>query len=240
VQSYHDFDSMGLKPEVLHGIYSAGYESPSPIQKKAIVPCIQGHDVVCQSQSGTGKTATFCTAVLQLTDPTLRAIQALILSPTRELAGQTFDVATQLALHTEITIQRCVGGTNVSKNAQELRRNPNVVVATPGRCLDSIQRGHLNASAVKMLVLDEMDVLLSVGFMDSIREIFMLLPANVQVVLVSATMPPEVLEISTKFMRNPLKIMIKNEAITLSGIRQYQIDLGLEEHKFETLCDIFC
>lgn len=240
MQAFDDFDSMGLKEELLRGIYAAGYEAPSPIQRKAIVPCTQGRDVICQAQSGTGKTATFGTAVIQRISPDLLATQALVLSPTRELAGQTHDVLKALALYTDVSTYCCVGGTSVVRMAQELReRRPHVVIATPGRCLDCLGRGHLEAADVRVLVLDEMDVLLSAGFSEDIRAIFVRLPTEVQVVLVSATMPSEALDLSRRFMRDPLRIMVKQEAITLSGIRQYRVDLDLEEHKLDTLVDLF-
>ena len=240
VQDFEDFDSMNLDDRLLRGIYAAGYESPSPIQRKAIVPCVSGRDVICQAQSGTGKTATFATAIIQRVDASLLATQALVLSPTRELADQTYDVVKALALYTDVSTYCCVGGTNTAKMAQELRQQrPHVVIATPGRCLDCLTRSHLDGADVRMLVLDEMDVLLNVGFHDTIHEIFVRLPSDVQVVLVSATMPSGALELSAKFMRHPLRIMVKQEAITLAGIRQYRIDLDAEEDKIVTLCDIF-
>jgi len=239
VQDFMDFDSMGLKENLLRGIYSIGYEHPSPIQRKAIVPCIQGHDVICQGQSGTGKTATFSTAVLERVDSSKVTTQAIILSPTRDLALQTADVIGDLSSYLEITCHVSIGGTNVRENAVGLRKNPHIVVGTPGRVFDSIQRGHLETTYVKMLVLDEMDVLLSVGFRDNIYDIFSHLPSDVQVILVSATMPNEALNVARKFMRNPVRIMVKKDAITLSGIRQYFVNLDSEEFKFETLCDLY-
>ena len=222
------------------GIYSLGFEKPSPIQQRGIVASIQGRDVICQSQSGTGKTATFSTAILQRINENERGIQALVLSPTRELAQQTFDVIKGLSGYFNgLEIELCVGGTNVAMNAQNLRKKPQIVIGTPGRCLDFISRGSLCCDEIKMLVLDEMDVLLSSGFKDTIYDIFSQLPTSVQVILVSATMPPDALSISNKFMRDPIQILVKRESIALSGIRQFYVDVQLEEFKFETLCDLY-
>ena len=196
--------------------------------------------MICQSQSGTGKTATFSTAILQRINENERGIQALVLSPTRELAQQTFDVIKGLSGYFNgLDIELCVGGTNVVMNAQNLRKKPQIVIGTPGRCLDFISRGSLCCDEIKMLILDEMDVLLSSGFKDTIYDIFSQLPTSVQVILVSATMPPDALSISNKFMRDPIQILVKRESIALSGIKQFYVDVQLEEFKFETLCDLY-
>jgi translation initiation factor 4A len=233
------FDDMNLKEELLRGIYGFGFEKPSAIQQRAIVPCCTGRDVIAQAQSGTGKTATFTVSVLQRVDPNLKEVQALIMAPTRELAQQIDIVMRALGEYMGINFHVCIGGTNVQDDRLKLEGGVQVVVGTPGRVNDMIVRGHLKTESIKMFVLDEADEMLSRGFKDQIYEVFKTLPNDVQVVLLSATMPAEVLEVTKKFMRDPIRILIKKEEITLEGIRQFYIAIEKEEWKFDTLCDLY-
>uniref|UniRef100_A0A914CP21 RNA helicase n=1 Tax=Acrobeloides nanus TaxID=290746 RepID=A0A914CP21_9BILA len=235
------FDLMNLKMDLLHGIYGCGFERPSAIQKLAIKPCIAGRDVIAQAQSGTGKTATFSISVLQLVDERMRDVQALILAPTRELAQQIHGVLQNIGTNMkDIKSHVCIGGTRtVDDQAKLSKGGVQVVVGTPGRVMDMINRGILSTTRVKVFVVDEADEMLSRGFRDQIYELFKAMPHDVQVILLSATMPPEVFEITTKFMRNPIKILIKQEEVTLEGIKQFYIDVGSEEYKFDTLCDLY-
>ncbi|OJJ75699.1 hypothetical protein ASPBRDRAFT_378472 [Aspergillus brasiliensis CBS 101740] len=199
------FDSMDLKPELLRGVYAYGFERPSAIQQRAIMPIIKGHDVIAQAQSGTGKTATFSISALQKIDHNLKACQALIVAPTRELAQQ---------------IQK-------------------VVVGTPGRIHDMIERRVLKTDQMKLFILDEADEMLSRGFTEQIYDIFQLLPQSTQVTLLSATMPQDVLEVTTKFMRDPIRILVKKQELTLEGIKQFYIAVEKEEWKLDTLSDLY-
>ncbi|CAF0740616.1 unnamed protein product [Brachionus calyciflorus] len=218
-----NFDEMNLREELLRGIYAYGFEKPSAIQQRAIIPCIRGHDVIAQAQSGTGKTATFSISILQQLDLNVKSCQALILAPTRELAQQIQKVVLALGDFMGVTCHACIGGTNVKEDARKLEIGAQVIVGTPGRVSDMITRKALNPKTIKLFVLDEADEMLSRGFKEQIHEVFTKMPYDIRVNLLSATMPAEVLEVTKKFMRNPIRILVKKEELTLE----------------ETLCDIY-
>ena len=215
------------------------FERPSAIQSRAIVPVIKGHDVIAQAQSGTGKTATFSIAILQRIDPNLKAVQALVLAPTRELAQQIQNVVVALGDYMNIQCHACSGGTNVREDMARLGDGAQVVVGTPGRVYDMINRGAFRTDKLKMFCLDEADEMLSRGFKDQMYEVFQLLPQDTQVVLLSATMPEDVLAVTKKFMRDPVRILVKRDELTLEGIKQFYIGVEKEEWKFETLTDLY-
>ncbi|KAJ1561386.1 translation initiation factor eIF4A, partial [Nowakowskiella sp. JEL0078] len=233
------FDDMGLKDELLRGIYAYGFERPSAIQARAIVPVLKERDVIAQAQSGTGKTATFSISVLQKLDASKKETQALILAPTRELAQQIQKVVIALGDHMNIECHGCIGGVNVREDMRKLEAGPHIVVGTPGRVFDMINRGALNRDTIKMFVLDEADEMLSRGFKDQIQDIWQLLPSSVQIVLLSATMPGEVLEVTTKFMKDPIRILVKRDELTLEGIKQFYVAVEKEDWKLDTLCDLY-
>jgi len=233
------FDDMNLKNELLRGIYAYGFEKPSAIQQRGIMPVLAGHDTIAQAQSGTGKTATFSISVLQQIDLKLNKCQALILAPTRELAQQIQKVLRALGDFLNVTSHACVGGTLVRDDIRILRDGVQVVVGTPGRVYDMIKRQELDMGSVKIFVLDEADEMLSRGFKDQIYDVFQHLPPSVQVCLFSATMPEDILEISQRFMRNPVRILVKRDELTLEGIKQFYIEVEKEEWKLETLCDLY-
>lgn len=233
------FDDMGLTPTLLRGIYAYGFERPSAIQARAIKPVIKGHDVIAQAQSGTGKTATFSVSVLQKLDVSLKQTQALILAPTRELAQQIQKVLIAIGDFMDIECHACIGGTNVRDDQKALQDGPHVVVGTPGRVHDMIQRGYFRTDSIKMFVLDEADEMLSRGFKEQIHDIFQLLPPTTQAVLLSATMPQDVLEVTEKFMREPIRILVKKDELTLEGIKQFYIAVEKEDWKLDTLCDLY-
>ncbi|KAF9029197.1 translation initiation factor eIF4A [Haplosporangium bisporale] len=227
-----NFDNMNLSPELLRGIYAYGFERPSSIQQRAILPVVKGHDVIAQAQSGTGKTATFSISALQKLDLSNPQCQALILAPTRELAQQIQKVVIALG-------HACIGGTNVREDMKILGDGAQVVVGTPGRVFDMINRGALKTDHMKMFILDEADEMLSRGFKDQIYDVFQRLPPSTQVVLLSATMPTEVMEVTTKFMRDPIRILVKKDELTLEGIKQFYVAVEKEEWKLDTLCDLY-
>jgi translation initiation factor 4A len=237
-QVVDSFDGMDLKSELLRGIYAYGFERPSAIQQRAVMPVIKGHDVIAQAQSGTGKTATFSISCLQKID-SVKKTQALILAPTRELALQIKNVVTALADFMSIDSHPCIGGTHVREDIEALKANPHVVVGTPGRVHDMIQRRALKTDDIKIFILDEADEMLSRGFTEQIYDIFQLLPPSTQVVLLSATMPQDVLEVTTKFMRDPVRILVKKDELTLEGIKQFYIAVEKEEWKLDTLSDLY-
>lgn len=239
-QEVNKFDDMGLNPTLLRGIYSYGFETPSAIQARGIMPLTLGRDIIGQAQSGTGKTATFVIGSLQRLDTSVPNCQVLILSPTRELANQTYEVVKNLAQHFEnFTSLSCIGGTSLRQNIDELSRGVHVVIGTPGRVLDMLQREMLVLDRLRVFILDEADEMLSRGFKDQVYDVFQFLPPEVQVGLFSATLPPDVLEISTKFLRDPVRILVKKENITLEGIKQFYVAVEKEEWKFDTLIDLY-
>ncbi len=239
IQVMPTFDSLGLKEDLLRGIYAYGYEKPSAIQQRAILPVTKSRDVIAQAQSGTGKTATFSIGVLQRIDTSLRETQALVLAPTRELATQTQSVVLALGDYMNVQVHACIGGTKVGEDVKKLDYGQHVVVGTPGRVFDMIRRSNLRTRNIKMLVLDEADEMLSRGFKEQIYDIYRYLPPETQIVLVSATLPPEVLDITTKFMTEPVRVLVKRDELTLEGIKQFFVAVEKEDWKFDTLCDLY-
>lgn len=238
-QVVDNFDDMKLREDLLRGIYAYGFEKPSAIQQRAILPCIKGHDVIAQAQSGTGKTATFSISILQQIDVSLKECQALILAPTRELAQQIQKVVIALGDYMQAQCHACIGGTNVRDDGRKLQEGVHIVVGTPGRVYDMINRRALRTDKIKLFVLDEADEMLSRGFKDQIYDVFRLLPSSTQVILLSATMPNDVLEVTKRFMRDPIRILVKKEELTLEGIRQFYIAVDKEDWKLDTLCDLY-
>lgn len=239
VEVHATFDTMRLKEDLLRGIYAYGFERPSAIQQRAIVPIVQGRDVIAQSQSGTGKTAVFSISILQSLDGASNETQALVLSPTRELAEQTQKVLLSLGDFMNVQCHACIGGKNIGEDIRRLDYGVQVVSGTPGRVYDMIQRKHLRTRNIKMLVIDEADEMLNKGFAEQIYDIYRYLPPSTQVVLISATLPQEVLEMTKKFMNEPIKILVKRDELTLEGIKQFFVAVEREEWKFDTLCDLY-
>mmetsp|Transcript_26754 Transcript_26754/g.25626 ORF Transcript_26754/g.25626 Transcript_26754/m.25626 type:complete len:429 (-) Transcript_26754:100-1386(-) len=233
------FDAMDLKEDLLRGIYAYGFEKPSAIQQRAVKPILMGRDVIAQAQSGTGKTATFAVGILQRLDVEVKLCQALVLAPTRELAQQIVKVIGALGDFMNIKIHACVGGTAVRDDIRTLQDGVHVVVGTPGRVYDMIQRRALLLDSVQLFVLDEADEMLSRGFKEQIYDVFKYMPESVQCTIFSATMPLDVLEVTSKFMRDPIRILVKRDELTLEGIKQFYIAIEREEWKLETLCDLY-
>jgi translation initiation factor 4A len=236
---FESFDDYDLDENLLRGIYSYGFEKPSAIQQRGIKPLLDGRDTIGQAQSGTGKTATFTIGCLQRIDFNVKACQALILAPTRELAQQIQKVALALGDYLKVKCHACIGGTSVRDDIDKLREGQHLVVGTPGRVYDMIGKRHLRVDDLITFVLDEADEMLSRGFKDQIYDIFKTLPPNVQVCLFSATMPPEILDLTTKFMRDAVRILVKKDELTLEGIRQFYVAIEKEEWKLDTLCDLY-
>ena len=237
-ESVETFDELNLKSELLRGIYGYGFEKPSAIQQKAILPIIKQRDVIAQAQSGTGKTAAFAIGSLQLVDVTKDEIQCLVLSPTRELAQQTSIVYQFLGECLKVKVTLLIGGTKVGADLDKLREGPQVLVGSPGRVLDLIRRKQISLAYLQTFILDEADEMLSKGFIENIKEIISLIPTTTKILLFSATMPKEIVEITTKFMKDPAKILVKNEELTLEGIKQYYVYLKKED-KLDVLLQIY-
>ena len=205
VEIVPSFDSMGLKDELLRGIFAYGFEKPSAIQQRAVMPILKGRDTIAQAQSGTGKTTIFSVGILQCIDTSQRETQALVLSPTRELAEQTQKVMLALGDYMSVQCHSCIGGKSIGEDIRRLDAGVHAVSGTPGRVFDMIQRRNLRTRALKMLVIDEADEMLSRGFKEQIYDIYRYLPPATQVVLISATLPHEILEMTRKFMTDPVR-----------------------------------
>jgi translation initiation factor 4A len=236
-----NWDELNIKSELLRGIYAYGFENPSEIQKKAILPIIQGKDIIAQAQSGSGKTGTFSIGILQSIDISINNIQAVIIVPTHELAKQVIDVISNIGSFMEgIRIMSIIGGSSIQEDALELRNNtPHIIVGCTGRIYDMIMRKYLNLSKVKLFVLDEADEMLSKGFKDQIYNIFQHFPSTIQTAIFSATLPTDIISLTDKFMNNPIKIFVKKEELSLACIKQYFIALNDDNSKFETLKNLF-
>lgn len=236
----NNWDELNLKEDLLRGIYAYGFEDPSPIQKKAIRPIIDGKDVIAQAQSGTGKTGAFTVAAIQSIDENVKEVQCLIMAPTRELATQIHTVLNSIGTFIEnLNAKLFVGGIAMENDIKELQDRPHIVVGTPGRIHDLIRRKKLNTKSIKILIIDEADEMLSSGFKDQIYNIFQFLGTNIQICLFSATLPTEIQNLTEKFLREPLKILVKTEQVTLEGIRQFYVAIENDNQKYDTLKDIF-
>ena len=234
-------DLEDLNPELLRGIYAYGFDNPSIIQQKSILSLFDKKDIIAQAQSGTGKTGAFSVGVLQNIDTSVAKVQAVILVPTRELAKQIQDVVTSLGSFIKLLkIQLLVGGTSTEQDVHALKNNtPHIIVGCPGRVHDMMRRQHIRGADINMIILDEADEMLSIGFKEQVYNIFNFLNSNVQVGLFSATLPAELHTLSEKFLRNPVKILVKSEQLTLEGITQHMIALEDDSQKYCTLKDIY-
>jgi translation initiation factor 4A len=237
----HSWDELQIEPKILRGIFAYGFEKPSPIQQRAIKPVIEGKDVIAQAQSGTGKTATFTIGALQRVNIDENMTQVLILSPTRELSTQTAKVVTNLGTFmTGLKVQTLFGGSSVEESSSFSNKNvPHIICGCPGRVYDMMRRDRICSKNIKLIILDEADEMLSAGFKEQVYNIFQYLHSEVQVCLFSATLPEEINSIIDKIMRNPVRVCVKREQLTLEGIRQFYIAVDDDRQKYATLKNIF-
>lgn len=235
------WDELDIDPNILRGIYAYGFEKPSIIQQKAIKPVILGKDIIAQAQSGTGKTATFTIGALSKVDLSDDSTQVMILSPTRELCSQTSKVVESIgSMMKGLRVQTAFGGGGYEeRNSFYSRDSAHIICGCPGRIYDMIRREQLNIKKLKLVIFDEADELLSDGFKEQVYSIFNYFHDNIQVGLFSATMPEHILKITEKFMRNPVKICVKAEQLTLEGISQFFVIVEDDRQKYATLKDIF-
>ena len=241
IKSWDD-PKLNLKQKLLRGIYSFGFENPSSIQSKALYPMTfrPARDIIAQAQSGTGKTGAFVTGTLQIINEKVFNTQAVILAPTHELAMQTKQVLDDIGRFLKIRTQLLVGGTSVENDKRLLLdKTPHIVIGTPGRVHDMFRRKYLLNKYIKLLVIDEADEMLSSGFTEQMYKIFQYMPNDIQIGLFSATMPDDLQELTEKFLRHPIKILVKAEQLTLQGIAQYFINIDNDVQKYETLKDLF-
>jgi translation initiation factor 4A len=231
---------MGLDDKILRGIFSYGFERPSDIQMKAIVPMKEGHDVLAQARSGTGKTATFCIGAMSRINPSVKKMQVLILVHTRELAQQIKTVATALGEYIGVTAYAATGGTPLRDDLRAIEKGVHIVIGTPGRIYDLMSRRALVRDSMQVLVLDEADQMLEDRFKEQVMCILQLgFPENCQVALFSATMPESVVTVANQILNKPVRILVPPEEVTLDGIKQYYVKLDREEWKYDVLCDLY-
>jgi len=238
-EAIESFEDMSLREELLRGIFSYGFEKPSIIQQKGIRPIILGRDTIAQAQSGTGKTATFAISMLQLIDTSISKCQALILVPARELAKSMQRFISLLGDFMGVRCLALMGVTAIRQDIFILERGVQVVLGTLGRVLDMMLRNLLKTNCIRLFILDEADEMLSRGFKEQIKQIFALLSRSSQCALFSSTMPCEVLQITEEFMRDPARIIVKHNVLSLAGIKQYYCAIEREDWKLDTLYDLY-
>lgn len=234
----YGFNDLNLKDELLKGVYLYGFTKPSKIQINGIQNISSGKDCILQSQSGTGKTATYLLGALNRIDVDDKKCQGIIITPTHELADQVYDVATQLSKFSNINIVKCIGGTDINET-RELLKTAHVVIGTNGRILHMIKEKRINLFSVKFIILDEADELLADGLNDKIKYIFDKCSDGIQCCMVSATYPAHIFNISKKLMDNPVKVLLKNSEVAVDLISQFYVNAEKEELKFETLLDLY-
>ncbi|MBD5069293.1 MAG: DEAD/DEAH box helicase [Lactobacillus sp.] len=231
------FDELGLSQDLLKAVKRSGFEEATPIQAATIPLVLEGKDVIGQAQTGTGKTAAFGLPILEHVDPKEHAIQAIIISPTRELAIQTQEELYRLGKDKRAKVQVVYGGADIRRQIKLLKNPPQILVGTPGRLLDHINRKTVDLSHVKMLVLDEADEMLDMGFLDDIEKIISEVPKERQTLLFSATMPKEILRIGEKFMTEPEVVKIKAKELTTDLVDQYFVK-ARDYEKFDIMTRI--
>ncbi len=233
-----NFSDLGLDNQLLEAVKRTGFEEPTPIQAKTIPLVLSGIDVIGQAQTGTGKTAAFGLPLLQKIDYSRREIQALVISPTRELAIQTQEEIFKLGKEKLAKVQAVFGGANIVRQIKQLKNYPpHILVGTPGRLLDHLQRGTVNLSKVETLVLDEADEMLDMGFLDDISKIIAQISKKRQTLLFSATMPPAILKVGKRFMNHPEIVKIKNQQLTADLVDQFFVKVR-ENEKFDVMTRI--
>ena len=234
------WDDLNLPDDLLRGIYAYGFERPSSIQQKAVYPIVCGRDVIAQAQSGTGKTGTFTVGSLSRIDPTLKQTQVMVLAPTHELANQIAGVYSALGQHIpNFTARAFMGGTNVRDDIQAINDCvPMVAVGCPGRIAELIRKRALLTDYVKTFVIDEADEMLSQGFQEQVKNIFQYLPETVQATIFSSTMNRDVMDISSRFMINPVKIVMEADKLSLDGIGQYYVAVRDDGDKYDLLMEL--
>lgn len=232
------FEDMNISNEICRAVLDMGFEEATPIQSQAIPVILEGKDIIGQSQTGTGKTAAFGIPLLERINPEDRRLQALILCPTRELAIQVSEEFRKLLKYKDnIRVLPIYGGQPIDRQIAALRKGTQVVIGTPGRVMDLMRRRTIKAETVQMMVLDEADEMLDMGFREDIETILVKIPEEHQTLLFSATLSPEILDITKRFQKNPEFIKIVRKELTVPNIEQYYFDVK-EKTKLDALCRI--
>ena len=236
-----NWDELEINPNLLRGIYAHGFEKPSPIQQKAIKPLILRKDVIAQAQSGTGKTATFTIGALANIDITNDNTQVLVLSPTKELTLQTSKVFENLgAMINNLRIKTVYGGSAIEEGSSFTNKNtPHIICGCPGRVYDMLRRDKISGKKIKLVILDEADEMLSSGFKEQVYNIFQYFNNDIQVALFSATLPESINSIIKKIMRDPVRITVRREMLTLEGIKQFYVAVDDDRQKYLTMKGLF-
>src|SRR5688572_19356225 len=214
------FEMLGLRAELVQVVTELGYEQPSPIQESAIPALLEGRDIIGQAQTGTGKTAAFALPMLHMIDASNRRVQGLVLTPTRELALQVSEAIAQYGQHLRIRVVAIYGGASYHRQIKQLDQGVHVVVGTPGRFIDLIERGVLKLGSVSHMVIDEADEMLKMGFVDDVERILSETPAERQTALFSATMPDPIRRLADKYLRSPQLIAIAAKTMTVMATEQ--------------------
>ncbi len=234
VQSFKD---LPLSSEVLRSLNELGFDALFPIQAQAITPLLQGKDVIGQAQTGTGKTAAFGVPMVQNLNRDVRGVQGLVLAPTRELANQDAENISKFGKYAKVKVLPVYGGESINKQIHALTNGVQIIVGTPGRLIDLMERRVLNLSSVRFVVLDEADRMLDMGFIEDIEFILSKIPRDRQTALFSATMDENVMRLANKYMRNPEKILVSKDEIALTQMKQYYIVVN-QGGKLNALCDL--
>jgi translation initiation factor 4A len=235
------WDDLDIDSRILRGIYAFGFEDPSPIQRKAILPMLDKKDIIAQAQSGTGKTAAFTIGALSQIDLSSNTSQVLILSPTHELTRQIATVINGIgSMMSGLRVKILVGGSSIDEDAESLKTVvPHIIVGCPGRVHDMMRRNYIDGHSFKLFIMDEADEMLSSGFKEQVYNIFQFFNRNIQVALFSATLPNHIYSITSKFMRNPVKISVTPDKLTLEGIKQYYIAINDDRDKYDNLKKLY-
>ena len=239
--SFERWDELEIPIPLLRGIFAYGFESVSPIQKKAIKPIIMGRDIIAQAQSGTGKTATFTIGALSSIQLDQNTTQVLILSPTRELTKQTANVINGIGcMMPNLRVQTLIGGTSINDDLTEMKEStPHIIAGCPGRVYDVIRRNQNMCKTIQTIIMDEADEMLSSGFKEQVYNIFQYLKKDIQICLFSATLPDYIQVIINKIMKDPVRVQVKSEQLTLEGISQYYIAIENDQQKYAALKDLY-
>lgn len=232
-----NFDNLNLKKELLEGIYLYGFKTPSRIQIKGIQTLNTGKDCILQSQSGTGKTATYLLGVMNQIEINTQ-LQGIIISPTRELSEQVYKVAEKISEKSKIKIIKCIGGTNLKQNLKDIK-NTNLIIGTIGRILHLIVKNKISVDNLKFLVLDEADNIIEDREKNNIISIIEKINDNCQICLISATLTNNIFKFSKEKMNDPLKVLLKKNEVSVDLISQYYLDVEIEEYKFEVLLELY-
>jgi len=231
------FEDLPLSQEIINGIEELGFRNLFPIQAQAIMPLLEGKDVIGQAQTGTGKTAAFGIPMVERLNPKIKCVQGLVLEPTRELAIQVAEHISRIGKYASFKVLPVYGGKPIQNQIYALERGVHIVVGTPGRIIDHLKRGTLDLASVKVVVLDEADRMLDMGFIDDIEYILSNVPTDRQTSLFSATIDQSVMNVCDRYMRKPEKILVSKDEIALTQMDQYYMVVN-PRNKFQVLCNV--